>query len=160
MNYNQSQLIFMPDDCRLRVRYFLEVRVDDVENMEMVMKPIGVVRSPFKTLPQTPRWGTMTEEIGEIEVFPQYEAGLEGIERYSRIELLFYFHQSRRDVLKVIPPHDPKERGVFASRAPVRPNPIGLTILNLLERKGRFLKVKHLDMLDGTPVLDIKPHKE
>jgi len=124
------------------------------------MKPIGVVHSPFKTLPETPRWGTLTEKEGEIEIFPAYEEGLEGIERYPRIELLFYFHQSRRNALKVIPPHDTKERGVFASRAPVRPNPIGLTVVELLDRKGCFLKVKHLDMLDGTPVLDIKPHKE
>lgn len=134
--------------------------MSEVDNLDITMKPIGVVHSPFKTLPETPRWGTLTEEVGEIEIFPEYEEGLEGIENYAQLEILFYFHQSSRNVLKVVPPHDPKERGVFASRAPVRPNPIGLTVVELLERKGRFLKVRYLDMLDGTPVLDIKPHKE
>ena len=126
--------------------------------MEIILKPIGVVHSPFKTLDQTPRWGTLTDATGEIEIFPQYEEGLFRIEEYRSIEVLFYFHESRRDILKVTPPHDKKERGVFASRAPVRPNPIGLTQMDLLEKKGRFLKVKNIDMLDGTPVLDIKQH--
>lgn len=126
--------------------------------MEIVLKPIGVIHSPFKTKDETPRWGTLTDVIGEIEIFPQYEQGLYKIERYSSIEVLFYFHQSRRDKLRVIPPHDSEERGVFATRAPVRPNPIGLTHMEIIERKGRFLKVRNLDMLDGTPVLDIKPH--
>lgn len=128
--------------------------------MDIVLKAIGIIHSPFKTVDQTPRWGTLTDAIGEIEVFPEYEDALYKIEEFSSIEVLFYFHKSRRDILKVIPPHDKEKRGVFATRAPVRPNPIGLTHMELIERKGRFLKVKNIDMLDGTPVLDIKSHNE
>lgn len=128
------------------------------ECMEITLQPIGIIHSPFKTLDQTPRWGTLTDATGEIEIYPQYEDGLFRIDKYTSIEVIFYFHKSRRDILKVIPPHNQEERGVFATRAPVRPNPIGLTHMEILERKGRFLTVKNLDMLDGTPVLDIKPH--
>ncbi len=123
----------------------------------MKLEPIGIIHTPFKTVEETPRWGTITDELGEIEVYPQYEEGLDGLENYSQIEVIFLFHHSKARPLKVIPPHDNKERGVFASRAPVRPNPIGLTRMELLERKGRFLKVKNVDMVDGTPILDIKP---
>lgn len=128
--------------------------------MEIVLKPIGIIHSPFKTVDQTPRWGTLTDEVGEIEIFPEYEDGLYKIEQYPSIEVLFYFHQSRRDMLRVTPPHDKEERGVFATRAPVRPNPIGLTHMKLIGRKGRFLRVKNIDMLDGTPVIDIKSHTD
>jgi tRNA-Thr(GGU) m(6)t(6)A37 methyltransferase TsaA len=128
--------------------------------MEIKFKPIGVIHSPFKSVLEAPRWGTLTGEEGEIEVFSQYEEGLEGIERYPEIEVIFVFHKSRGPKLKVKPPHDAQERGIFATRGPVRPNPIGLTVMKLLERKGRFLKVKNVDMIDGTPVLDIKPHKD
>jgi tRNA-Thr(GGU) m(6)t(6)A37 methyltransferase TsaA len=128
--------------------------------MEIKFKPIGVIHSPFKSVLEAPRWGTLTEEEGEIEVFLEYEEGLEGIEKYSEIEVIFVFHKSREPKLKVKPPHDTEERGIFATRGPVRPNPIGLTVMELLERKGRFLRVKNIDMIDGTPVLDIKPHKD
>ncbi len=128
--------------------------------MNIELEPIGVIHSPFKTKAETPRWGTLTEETAEIEIFPEYEEGLFRIEKYSAIEVLFYFHKSKRDVLRVRPPHDNEERGVFATRAPVRPNPIGLTHVQILERNGRFIKVKNIDMLDGSPVLDIKPHNE
>lgn len=123
----------------------------------MKLEPIGIIHTPFKTVAETPRWGTITDESGEIEIYPQFEEGLEGIENYSQIEVIFLFHHSKTRPLKVIPPHDNKERGVFASRAPVRPNPIGLTRMELLKRKGRFLKVKNIDIVDGTPILDIKP---
>ena len=122
--------------------------------------PIGIIHSPFKEVSEAPRWGTLTDEEGEIEIFPEFEEGLEGIEKYSQIEVIFLFHKSSGYRLKVIPPHETKERGVFASRAPRRPNPIGLTVMKLLERKGRFLRVKNIDVIEGTPVLDIKPHME
>ncbi len=128
--------------------------------MEIKFKPIGVIYSPFKSVLEAPRWGTLTEEEGEIEIFAEYEEGLEGIERYTEIEVIFVFHKSRDPKLKVKPPHEREERGIFATRGPVRPNPIGLTVVELLERKGRFLRVKNIDMIDGTPVLDIKPHKD
>lgn len=128
------------------------------KNMLIKLKPIGLIRTPFKTMDDTPRWGTLTDAIGEIEIFPEYAEGLYKIERFSSIEVLFYFHKSRRDLLKTIPPHIGEERGVFATRAPVRPNPIGLTHMDIIEINGRFLKVKNVDILDGTPVLDIKSY--
>lgn len=129
------------------------------KSQEFVFRPIGIIHTPFKEIPQVPRWGTLTEEEAVIEVFPKYEEGLEGIERYKEIEVIFVFHKSKGPKLKVIPPHDTKERGIFATRGPVRPNPLGLTVMKLLERRGRFLKVKNVDMLDGTPILDLKPCK-
>ncbi len=129
------------------------------KNKEFVFKPIGLIRTPFKKILEVPRWGTLTEKEAVIEIFPEFEEGLEGIERYQEIEVIFVFHCSKGPKLKVKPPHDDKERGIFATRGPVRPNPIGLTVMKLLQREGRFLKVKNVDMLDGTPVLDIKPYK-
>jgi len=129
------------------------------ENMIIKLKPIGLIRTPFKTIDDTPRWGTLTDAIGEIEIFHEYAEGLYGMEKYTSIEVLFYFHKSKRNVLRAIPPHLKEERGVFATRAPVRPNPIGLTHMEIIEINERFLKVKNVDMLDCTPVLDIKSYK-
>lgn len=127
---------------------------------EIVFKPIGVLKSPFKNPEETPRWYTISDEEGIIEVFEEYEAGLEGIEDYEYLDVLYYFHLARKDLLKVKPPHRDGLRGVFATRSPHRPNPIALSTVKLIKRDGRFLKVKGLDAVDGTPVLDIKPHKE
>lgn len=123
-------------------------------------RPIGILHSPYKTLDETPRWYGISEEEAVVEVFEEFEEGLDGIDRYDRIDLLLYFHLARTDLLKVKPPHDNKPRGVFAARSPHRPNPIGLSTAELIERKGRFLRIKHVDAVDGTPVLDIKPHKD
>ena len=128
--------------------------------MEIELTPIGVIHSPFKTLSETPRWGTMTEEVAEIEIFAEYEDGLDKIERFAALEVLFYLNQAKRNILKVIPPNQTERRGVFATRSPARPNPIGLTRMELISRKGRFLTVKNVDMLDGTPIIDIKPHRD
>ncbi len=130
-----------------------------MRKMEFIFKPIGLIHTPFKKILEVPRWGTLTDKEAVIEVFPEYEEGLEGIERYPELEVIFVFHKSKGPKLKVIPPHDNSERGIFATRGPVRPNPIGLTVMKLIEKEGRFLKVKNVDMLDGTPVLDIKPRK-
>lgn len=127
---------------------------------EIRFKPIGVLHSPFKKLDETPRWYTISDVEGTIEVFEEFEAGLDGIEKYSELDVLYYFHLARTDLLKVKPPHDEGLRGVFAARSPHRPNPIGLSKVILVEKRGRFLKVKGIDAVDGTPVLDIKPHKE
>lgn len=130
-----------------------------MEDLEFTFKAIGKIHTPFKKILEVPRWGTLTEEEAVIEIFPEFEEGLEGIERYPEIEVIFVFHKSKGPKLKVKPPHDDRERGIFATRGPVRPNPIGLTVMKLLQREGRFLKVKNVDMLDETPVLDIKPFK-
>ncbi len=126
---------------------------------KFVFAAVGLIHTPFKKILEVPRWGSLTEKEAVIEIFPEFEEGLEGIERYQEIEVIFVFHRSKGPKLKVKPPHDDKERGIFATRGPVRPNPIGLTVMKLLRREGRFLRVKNVDMLDGTPVLDIKPYK-
>jgi len=122
--------------------------------------PIGILHSPYRTLDEAPRWGTLSDEEAVVEVFEEYVEGLDGIERYTHLDLLLYFHQASRSILKVKPPHSEELRGVFAARSPHRPNPIGLTTVRLVKREGRFLTVTNVDAIDGTPVLDIKPHKD
>lgn len=131
-----------------------------MEIREIIFKPIGILHSPFKTLEETPRWYGISDAEGTIEVFKEFEEGLDGIERYEELDILYYFHLAKTDILKVKPPHSEGLRGVFAARSPHRPNPIALSRVKLIKREGRFLTVKGIDALDGTPVLDIKPHKE
>ncbi len=127
------------------------------------LRPVGVVRSPFKEpadLPPPafapPRFFERSK--GEIEIFPEFEPGLEGLEGFSHIIVLFHFHRAGAAKLEVVPPGESKPRGVFATRSPHRPNPLGLSVLRLLGRHGRVLEVSGLDLIDGTPVLDIKPY--
>lgn len=120
--------------------------------------PIGIIRSPYKKDGEAPHQGRFSEEISEIEIFPEFEEGLKDIETCTHLIVLYWFDRARRDKLTAIPPHDKREHGVFATRSPNRPNPIGFSVVKLLEKKGRILKVKWLDALDGTPVLDIKPY--
>jgi tRNA-Thr(GGU) m(6)t(6)A37 methyltransferase TsaA len=98
------------------------------------------------------------EAQGEVEVFAEFAAGLADIELFSHIYLLYAFDRAATYRLKVVPFLDQQERGVFATRAPCRPNPVGLTIVELKGREGRRLRVAGIDVLDGTPLLDIKPY--
>lgn len=127
---------------------------------KMILKAVGVLHSPYKAIEDAPRWGSLSDEVAIVEIFPEYEEALHGIERYEFLDLLLYFHKAKRDILKVKPPHSTGLRGVFAARSPHRPNPIALTTVRFLEREGRFLKVKNVDAIDGTPIVDIKPHKD
>jgi len=122
------------------------------------VKPVGIVRSPYKRDGEAPHQGRFSEEISEIEIFPEFEQGLKDIETCTHLIVLYWFDRARRDKLIAIPPHDRREHGVFATRSPNRPNPIGFSVVKLLKREGRVLRVKWLDALDGTPVLDIKPY--
>jgi len=123
--------------------------------MSMRLRPIGIVHSPFKHVRNVPRESGSI--VGEIEVFKEYEPGLEGIDDVSHLIILWLFHKSKGRSLRVKPLHHEDIRGVFATRHPDRPNPIGFTVVELLERRGRVLKVRGVDMVDGTPVVDIKP---
>jgi len=127
------------------------------------LEPIGVARSRFKEpadLPPPafapPRF--FERSTGTIEVRPDLEPGLDGLEAFSHIIVLFQFHKAGGAKLRVTPPGETESRGVFASRSPHRPNPLGMTVLRLLGRDGRVLRVSGLDLIDGTPVLDIKPY--
>jgi tRNA-Thr(GGU) m(6)t(6)A37 methyltransferase TsaA len=125
--------------------------------------PVGTVRSPFKNpedLPP-PRFaspGFFAKARGEIVLRDEFAPALDGLEGFSHIIVLFVFHRSFGSGLKVIPPGEEKPRGVFATRSPHRPNPLGMSVLRLLGREGPRLQVSGLDMIDGTPVLDIKPY--
>ena len=130
---------------------------------KIAFKPIGVIRSPFKKREdidpaRNVRPGGFARVTGEIEVFPPYAAGLKDIDGLSHLVILFAFHQSRAGHLLVHPPFQTRARGVFSTRSPHRPNPLGMTVVRLLGRKKNILRVSGLDMLDGTPLLDIKPY--
>lgn len=119
--------------------------------------PIGVTHSDLKTREEIVN-SKIDQNIGEIEIFKEYEDGLSDLEGFSHIVVIFWMHKSSFQSLKVRPiSHPGKLRGVFATRHPDRPNPLGVTIVELTERKGNILEVKGIDMIDGTPVLDIKP---
>jgi tRNA-Thr(GGU) m(6)t(6)A37 methyltransferase TsaA len=121
------------------------------------LKPIGVIHSPYHA-GQVPYQGCGREEIGEVEVFEQFAEGLKDIEGFSHIVLIYWFHKSRGYSLMVRTPWDTKPHGLFTTRSPNRPCPLGLSVVRLVAREGNTLKVKGLDAIDGTPLLDIKPY--
>jgi tRNA-Thr(GGU) m(6)t(6)A37 methyltransferase TsaA len=125
----------------------------------VILKPIGVIHSPFtdaKSMPIQPVSENSAD--GRIEVFSEFAAGLKDLEGFSHILLLYHFHRSRSYSLAVTPFLDTEPRGLFATRAPNRPNPIGISLVRLVRIEGSFLNVENIDVLDGTPLLDIKPH--
>ncbi|NVO67354.1 tRNA (N6-threonylcarbamoyladenosine(37)-N6)-methyltransferase TrmO [Methanofollis tationis] len=124
--------------------------------MELVQ--IGVIRSPYKRQGDAPRQGRLADIESEIEVFPEYLDGLADVERCSHLILLYWLDRADRTMLKAIPPGQPAERGVFSTRSPNRPNPIGFGVVDLVAVEGGTLRVRGLDAFDGTPLLDIKPY--
>jgi tRNA-Thr(GGU) m(6)t(6)A37 methyltransferase TsaA len=126
--------------------------------MEIIMRPIGVIHSPFMDADQTPIQASRSQAIGLVEVYPEFAAGLKDIEAFSHIYLLYAFHESSGYALQVKPFLDDQEHGLFATRHPRRPNPIGLSIVRLVSRQGNALTIEGVDMLDSTPLLDIKPY--
>jgi tRNA-Thr(GGU) m(6)t(6)A37 methyltransferase TsaA len=126
---------------------------------EWRMRPIGYIRSSYTDTKQVPK-GLGTKHVleGALEVLPEFEEGLLDIEGYSHLFILWVFHKVRGYELTGKPPTDDRPHGVFSTRSPRRPNPIGLTVVELLGREGRTLHLRGIDMLDGTPVLDIKPY--
>jgi tRNA-Thr(GGU) m(6)t(6)A37 methyltransferase TsaA len=123
------------------------------------MRTIGVVRSPYKSTDQVPKGlGAQHEAEGILEILPEFELGLTDIEGFSHLVVIWAFDRSDNFELLGKPPSDTRPHGVFATRSPRRPNPIGLTIVELLRRDGCMLHVRGIDMLDGTPILDIKPY--
>ena len=125
----------------------------------MTMQPIGFVRSPFSQADQIPHGlGAKHDEEGTLEILPEFEAGLEDVDGFSHLYVLWVFDRSQGYDLVSTPPCDTRAHGIFATRLPRRPNPIGLTVVRLLGREGTRLRVRGVDMLDGTPILDIKPY--
>jgi tRNA-Thr(GGU) m(6)t(6)A37 methyltransferase TsaA len=125
----------------------------------LTLRPIGFVQSPFSQADQIPRGlGAEHDEEGMLEILPEFEAGLEDVDGFSHLYVLWVFDRSEGYDLISTPPCDTRAHGVFATRSPRRPNPIGLTVVRLLGREGTRLRVRGVDMLDGTPLLDIKPY--
>ncbi|RLG43468.1 MAG: tRNA (N6-threonylcarbamoyladenosine(37)-N6)-methyltransferase TrmO [Thermoproteota archaeon] len=128
-------------------------------NEEIVYKPIGVIRTPFKSPVGVPIQPSAGKGIkGLVEVFPEYIEGLKDLEGFSHIILIYHFHLVKKSLLRVIPYMDDEPRGVFATRAPARPNPIGISIVKLIKIEKNKLYVEDIDIVDGTPLLDIKPY--
>jgi tRNA-Thr(GGU) m(6)t(6)A37 methyltransferase TsaA len=125
--------------------------------MEITLKPIGKVVNAVEKSSEKVDW---SQVVSILEVNPELEEGLEGIEEFNRIMVIFWFHLAEETCLKVHPRGDKSKplRGVFSTRAPVRPNHIGVTVVELLRREGNRLVVKGLDAYNGTPILDIKPY--
>jgi tRNA-Thr(GGU) m(6)t(6)A37 methyltransferase TsaA len=122
-------------------------------------QPIGHIRSPYKNTQQVPKGlGAQHEAEGILEMLPEYEAGLTDIEGFSHLIVLWVFDRAGGFDLLGTPPSDNRPHGVFATRSPRRPNPIGLTVVELIRRDGSRLHVRGVDMLDGTPILDLKPY--
>jgi tRNA-Thr(GGU) m(6)t(6)A37 methyltransferase TsaA len=119
---------------------------------------IGQIRTPFQRRADCPRGGTGSGVVCTIEVFERYESALQGIAAFSHLYVLYWMHEARRDLLVQRPHHRPQPCGTFALRSPVRPNPIALALCPLIKVEGRVLTVQGLDCLDGTPLLDLKPH--
>ena len=123
------------------------------------MQPIGYVRSPYRETSAIPRGlGAKHEAEGTLEILPEFAAGLLDIEGFSHLFVIWAFDRSEGFSLVGTPPTDNRPHGVFATRSPRRPNPIGLTVVELLGREGAALRARGIDMLDGTPILDIKPY--
>lgn len=123
----------------------------------MKLKPIGIINSPYKNRDDAPRQGRQSDKISEIIVFNEYLEGLDGVENHKYFFILYGLHKSEKYKLKVIPAGGKEKRGLFSTRAPVRPNPIALCLVELMELKENVLKVKWLDAIDESPLLDIKP---
>ena len=126
---------------------------------QWTMKPIGYIRSSYTETQQVPKGlGTIHTMEGILEVLPEFEAGLQDIEGFSHLVVLWVFHKSQDYELVGKCPADDRPHGVFATRSPKRPNAIGLTTVEFMRREGALLHLRGIDMLDGTPVLDIKPY--
>lgn len=127
--------------------------------MKIEMKPIGVIHSPFDEPEGMPIQPAGAGDVkGTVEIFEEYREGLADLGGFSHIVLLYHFHRNRGFNLRVVPFMDTKPRGLFATRAPKRPNPIGLSVVRLDKIDGGVLHIRNVDILDGTPLLDIKPY--
>ena len=126
--------------------------------MDYKMHPIGVIHSPYTEKSETPIQPSRSQAIGTVELYPKFADGLQDIEGFSHLILLYVFHRSSEYSLQVTPFLDDQTRGLFATRYPCRPNPIGLSTVRLISRDANVLEIEGVDVLDGTPLLDIKPY--
>jgi tRNA-Thr(GGU) m(6)t(6)A37 methyltransferase TsaA len=127
--------------------------------MDLTLSPIGILHTPFKQCAGVPIQSVYSrDKTGSAEVFPEYRDGLKDLDGFSHIFLIYYFHQSQGFKLQCRPFLDTVTRGLFATRAPRRPNPIGLSLVELVGVRDTVVQFAGPDMVDGTPLLDIKPY--
>lgn len=125
---------------------------------EITFRPIGVIRSPHQRREETPIQPVFARGIeGRVELFPEYAEGLAGLEEFSHVHLIYHLHLVDQMRLTCVPFLDDEPHGVFATRGPWRPNPIGMSLVRVLGVEGTTVSVIDVDILDGTPLLDIKP---
>jgi tRNA-Thr(GGU) m(6)t(6)A37 methyltransferase TsaA len=126
---------------------------------EIIFQSIGIIRSPHQKLSDIPIQPAFSDEIkGTVVVDPEFAEGLMDLHEFSHIYLFYYFHQCQKTCLRVKPYLSHEEHGIFATRAPHRPNKLGMSLVQLTEIKDNVLHVKGVDILDGTPLIDIKPY--
>lgn len=128
--------------------------------MSIELHPIGHVRSPYRQRGDAPRQGRLADTISEIVIDPPYHPGLFRIGEREHLIVLCWFDRADRTRLRATPPHNPVEHGVFATRSPDRPNPVALSVVDLIGVNDGILRVRGLDAIDGTPVIDIKPYSK
>ncbi len=132
---------------------------DREETMKVTYRPIGLIHTPFKSLEQMPiQPASEASGPGTVEVFPEFAEGLKDLQGFSHIYLLYHFHKAGTSRLTVTPFLDSQPRGIFATRAPSRPNPLGISLVKLVRIESNYLYVERVDVLDETPLLDIKPY--
>jgi tRNA-Thr(GGU) m(6)t(6)A37 methyltransferase TsaA len=136
-----------------------EIAVDAPPPTDAGLVYIGRIRTPWTSRMQTPRRGRPDGPICQIEVFEPWVRALEGLAQYERIEVIYWLHLSRRDLVLQSPANDGVTRGTFSIRSPVRPNPLGTSIAHLVGIEGVIVSVRGMDCLDGTPLLDLKPDR-
>ncbi len=145
------------------------VRENEIRRAEVAVEPpaatdaglvfIGRIRTPWTSRLTCPRQGRPDGPLCTIELFEPWVAAIDGIEAFERLEVLYWLHESRRDLVRQSPANNGETYGTFALRTPVRPNPIGTSIAHFVSREGSVLLVRGLDCLDGTPLLDLKPDR-
>ncbi len=136
-----------------------EVAVEPPKTFDAGLAFIGVIRTPWTSRLDCPGQGRADGPICRIEVAEPWVAALDGIEAFERIEVRYWLHESRRDLMRQSPANDGRTRGTFSLRSPVRPNPIGTALAALVASEGLTLLAKGLDCLDGTPLIDLKPDR-
>ncbi|MDQ0470619.1 tRNA (N6-threonylcarbamoyladenosine(37)-N6)-methyltransferase TrmO [Labrys wisconsinensis] len=145
------------------------VRLNEIRAGEVAVEPpaptdaglvfIGRIRTPWSSRLDCPRQGRIDGPTCRIEIFQPWVPALAGIQAFGRLEVLYWLHESRRDLVRQSPANDGTTRGTFALRSPVRPNPIGTSLVGLVAVDGATLLVRGLDCLDGTPLIDLKPDR-
>jgi tRNA-Thr(GGU) m(6)t(6)A37 methyltransferase TsaA len=123
-----------------------------------IVRAIGIIHSPYLSRDDAPRQGRFSDALITLEILPEFSEGLQDVDEDPYLIVLYWLDRSDRNKLKAIPPHSGIEHGVFATRSPDRPNPIGICIVEFVRREGNLLIVRGLDAIDGTPLLDIKPY--